>query len=92
LLGRTRVEIAGAALGFALPRTLVGALSIVVGIGPQTRFDLAFHAALLLGLNGTFVALWRLREHGCVDRTIGQIIGARELRCRGPARILSASP
>jgi|GEM_PF-5961407 len=51
-----------AVLGFALLGTLVGAFTIIVGIGPKTMLDLALHAALLLGLIGTLVATWRLRR------------------------------
>ena len=49
LPARTRViGIAGQA--FALLGTLVGALTIAIGIGPRTVPDLVFHAAILLGL------------------------------------------
>jgi hypothetical protein len=40
-----RAGLAG--LGFALLGTLVGLVTIAVGVGPRTRFDLALHAGFL---------------------------------------------
>jgi len=53
---------AGAALSvqaFALLGTLVGAFTISVGVGPQTRGDVAFHALLLLVLPAGILAAWK---------------------------------
>ncbi len=36
--------------GFALLGTLVGALTIAVGVGPQTTSDIIYHALLIIGL------------------------------------------
>jgi hypothetical protein len=36
-----------AAQGFALLGTLVGVFTIVIGVGPQSRFDVALHAGLI---------------------------------------------
>jgi hypothetical protein len=36
-----------AAQGFALLGTLVGILTIVIGIGPQSGFDVALHAGFV---------------------------------------------
>jgi hypothetical protein len=44
---RVRV-VALVAQGFALLGTLVGAFTIAIGIGPQTKTDLMFHVLLLL--------------------------------------------
>jgi hypothetical protein len=43
-------HIAPAGLAFAFLGTLVGAFTIAVAIGPQTRADLVLHALSLLGL------------------------------------------
>jgi hypothetical protein len=53
--------IAPAALAFAFLGTLVGAVTIAVGIGPQTRADLVLHALLLLGLALGLVTTWPKR-------------------------------
>lgn len=50
--------IALAAQGFALLGTLVGAFTIAVGVGPQTRGDAAFHVVLLLVLLVGSLAAW----------------------------------
>ena len=42
--------IALAALGFALLGTLVGVLTIAIGIGPRTVLDVAYHLAVLVAL------------------------------------------
>ena len=52
--GRART-IALAAQGFALLGTLVGALTIALGVGPQTRADHVFHGVLLVVLIGGLV-------------------------------------
>jgi hypothetical protein len=52
-------HIALAALAFAFLGTLVGAFTIAVGIGPQTRADLVLHAFLLLGLALGLVTTWQ---------------------------------
>jgi len=44
---------------FALLGTLVGAFTIAVGVGPQTRGDIAFHAALLLVLAAGIFVAWK---------------------------------
>ncbi|MCT7664070.1 hypothetical protein [Shinella kummerowiae] len=44
---------------FALLGTLVGAFTISVGVGPQTRGDIAFHALLLLVLPAGIFAAWK---------------------------------
>lgn len=53
--------IAPAALAFAFLGTLVGAFTIAVGIGPQTRADFVLHALLLLGLALGLVTTWPKR-------------------------------
>lgn len=50
--------IALAAQGFALLGTLVGAFTIAIGVGPQTRGDAAFHVVLLLVLLAGMLAAW----------------------------------
>lgn len=50
--------IALAALGFALFGTLVGAFTIVVGVGPQSRSDILFHALLIVGLLAALIRVW----------------------------------
>jgi hypothetical protein len=45
--------------GFALLGTLVGAFTIAVGVGPQTRADIVFHAVLLLVLIAGIAVAWR---------------------------------
>jgi hypothetical protein len=44
---------------FALLGTLVGAFTIAVGVGPQTRADYAFHLLLLAVLVSGLVAAFR---------------------------------
>lgn len=51
--------IALATQGFALLRTLVGAFTIAVGVGPQTTADYLFHALLLALLLSGFAVAWR---------------------------------
>lgn len=53
--------IALAVMGFALLGTLVGAFTIVVGIGPQTALDIAYHTMLIVGLAAGLIATWRMR-------------------------------
>lgn len=45
--------------GFALLSTLVGILTIMVGVGPQTAADKVFHGLLLVVLVAGLVAAWR---------------------------------
>jgi hypothetical protein len=44
---------------FALLGTLVGAFTIAVGMGPQTRGDIALHAVLLVVLSAGMFAAWK---------------------------------
>lgn len=48
-----------AAQGFALVGTLVGLVTIAVGIGPRTAGDLVFHAAILGLLAVGLARCWR---------------------------------
>jgi hypothetical protein len=61
---RSSRAMALAALSFALLGTLVGIVTIVIGIGPRSAFDIALHAgfvaSLLVGLR--LVARGRLWE------------------------------
>lgn len=45
---RRRAGLAG--LGFALAGTLVGLLTIAIGVGPQPSFDKALHVGFVLSL------------------------------------------
>ena len=54
-------RIALAVLGFALLGTLVGAFTIVVGVGPQSTPDLLFHALLIVGLLAALVRICSLQ-------------------------------
>lgn len=56
--------IAFAALGLALLGTLVGAVTIAVGVGPQSTPDLVFHALLIVGLVAGLVSIRRMRRTG----------------------------
>jgi hypothetical protein len=47
------------AQGFALAGTLVGVLTIAVGIGPRTALDLALHAGMIALLVGGLVGVAR---------------------------------
>jgi hypothetical protein len=49
------------AQGFALVGTLVGVFTIVIGVGPQTRFDVALHAGLIALLVTGLIAVTRNR-------------------------------
>jgi hypothetical protein len=51
--------VASAAQGAALLGTLIGALTIAVGIGPRTALDVAFHVAMLALLAFGLVATAR---------------------------------
>jgi hypothetical protein len=44
--------------GFALLGTLVGAFTIAIGVGPQTRGDAVFHVVLLLVLLTGLLTAW----------------------------------
>ena len=56
---RTNPRTALAVQAFALLGTLVGAFTIAVGVGPRTRPDIVFHAALLALL---VWGLWLMRR------------------------------
>jgi hypothetical protein len=47
------------AQGFALAGTLVGLLTIALGIGPRTAFDLALHAGMIALLAGGLISVAR---------------------------------
>jgi hypothetical protein len=47
--------------GLALVGTLVGALTIAIGIGPRTVLDLVFHAGILCVLVWGLVVTQRVR-------------------------------
>jgi peptidoglycan/LPS O-acetylase OafA/YrhL len=47
---------------FALLGTLVGAFTIAIGVGPQTKGDYVFHAVLLLLLFAGLVVMLRRRN------------------------------
>jgi hypothetical protein len=55
------------AQGFALLGTMVGVFTIIVGVGPRTAPDIAYHVAILL------VLAWGLREtaHQMSDHQTG---------------------
>lgn len=53
------VAVALSVQAFALLGTQVGAFTISVGVGPQTRGDIAFHALLLLVLPAGILAAWK---------------------------------
>lgn len=52
------------AQGFALLGTLVGVLTIAVGVGPRTLVDLLTHAAMIALLAGGLAAVTRRRPAG----------------------------
>jgi hypothetical protein len=54
-------RLALAAQGSALLGTLVGAFTIAVGVGPQSRADAAYHSLLLMLLPAGLVSAWRFR-------------------------------
>lgn len=54
--------IALAAQGFALLGTLVGAFTIAIGVGPQTRPDYLFHILLLVLLVSGLVVAWKSKR------------------------------
>lgn len=51
-------DIALGVLGFALLGTLVGVLTIAVGVGPQTPPDIVLHGLLVIGLVAGLLATW----------------------------------
>ena len=55
--------------GFALLGTLVGAFTIAVGVGPQTRADIVFHAILLLVLIPGVIVAWKARRRASLGGT-----------------------
>lgn len=48
-----------AAQGFAMVGTLVGAFTILIGVGPQTVPDIAYHVALIIVLSWGVIVTWR---------------------------------
>ncbi len=54
-------SIAMAAQGFALLGTLVGAVTIAVGVGPRTTPDIVYHAGLLVVLTWGLIVTARAR-------------------------------
>lgn len=48
------------AQGFALLGTCVGLFTIAVGVGPQTRGDLIFHAAIIVLLACGLTLTWKM--------------------------------
>jgi hypothetical protein len=52
--------------GFALLGTLVGAFTIVVGVGPRTVPDVVYHVGIIavLALGVRMAARWRVDETG----------------------------
>ena len=57
-------QIALAALGFALLGTLVGVLTIAIGIGPRTVPDIAYHLTILAALAWGLVLAGRAPGEG----------------------------
>ena len=55
----SRISLAAQIL--ALVGTLIGAFTIVIGVGPQSGPDLAFHALILAILIGGLTYMWRAR-------------------------------
>jgi hypothetical protein len=47
---------------FALLGTLVGAVTIAIGIGPRTVPDTVYHALLVLGLIAGLFVTWKVRR------------------------------
>lgn len=50
------------AQGFALLGTLVGLFTIVIGVGPRTAPDIAYHAAILMVLGWGLIVTARARS------------------------------
>ena len=50
-----------AAQGFALVGTLVGIVTIAIGIGPRSALDLVYHFAIVAVLAWGLVVAWRTR-------------------------------
>jgi hypothetical protein len=57
------------AQGFALLGTLVGAVTIAIGVGPRTLPDVAYHAAILLALGWGLVVAMRAPADTASART-----------------------
>jgi ABC-type uncharacterized transport system permease subunit len=55
-----------AAQGFALLGTCVGILTMAIGVGPQSRFDVGLHAGFITLLVTGLVAVGRRRAHVAV--------------------------
>jgi hypothetical protein len=58
---RVRYRVALGAQVLALLGTIVGAVMIAIGVGPQTRLDLAFHVFLLALLAASIFATLRAK-------------------------------
>jgi hypothetical protein len=54
-------SVAVAAQGFALLGTLVGILTIVIGIGPRSALDIVYHVGIVAVLAWGLVVAWRAR-------------------------------
>jgi hypothetical protein len=55
--------------GFALLGTLVGIFTIAIGIGPQSRFDVALHVGFVVLLIAGLAIVARRRAHFAPPRT-----------------------
>jgi hypothetical protein len=53
--------VALVAQGFALVGTLVGIVTIAIGIGPRSALDLVYHFAIVAVLSWGLVVAWRAR-------------------------------
>jgi hypothetical protein len=62
-----------AAQGFALVGTLVGVFTIAIGVGPQSRFDVALHAGFIALLAAGLTTAARNRAHGAPNHVIGDV-------------------
>jgi hypothetical protein len=62
-----------AAQGFALLGTLVGIFTIAIGIGPQSRFDVALHAGFIALLVAGLTAVARHRAHSTPHHLTGDV-------------------
>ncbi len=59
----TRYRVVLGAQLLALAGTLVGAVMIAIGVGPQTQLDMGFHAILLAMLLACIAATVRSKPH-----------------------------
>jgi hypothetical protein len=62
--GQSSRAVGLAAQGFALFGTFVGLFTIAIGIGPQSRFDLALHAGFVTLLVAGLASVARRRANG----------------------------